>query len=480
MSLSARRSWTDRITKPSTIFVIIALMYIATSEYGGLMSKDTVSTAMASWALAVHHTVNLRFIHSVQSGTSGLWIVRGAHGTLVTNRFPGGILLAVPLYAIRGGAFSAQPAAISTALAAAGVCAVLYKVFLQFQTRKVSLLATAIFAFGTSNWSVASRELWEHSGSELLIALGMLALLKRRWGWAGLALGLTVLFRAHLGLAVMAIAIGIALVERRLRPSVVFGAAAVPGLVAYLAWNRIVFGHITLMGGYSSNHIAGSGVGLVGFLDNIAGTLVSPERGILVCTPILILCLIGMRKAWQTVTPMVRVFCVAGLVYLASQLWLIRYSGGDGFYGYRTCLETLVYCSPFLVQAGLIGIRRVPAAFTWLLAALSVTYFASAMFISAEFLGVWNPWTTWTPLQLIQQYGSGEVWLGRLVGLAGVFVAWAVLRELKRDDKSAEAPLLPQSSEPRIGITAPNSRVALFTGRRRPLSRDGTGIVHAG
>jgi hypothetical protein len=106
-------------------------------------------------------------------------------------------------------------------------------------------------------------------------------------------------------------------------------------------------------------------------------------------------------------------------------------------------LEALVYCSPLLVQAGVLGVRRVPAAFIWLLAALSVTYFASAMFISGEFLGVWNPWTTWAPLQLIQQYGGSAVWLGRLVGVAGVFVAWAVLREIRTHRDSAEVPLLP-------------------------------------
>ena len=127
-----------------------------------------------------------------------------------------------------------------------------------------------------------------------------------------------------------------------------------------------------------------------------------------------------------------RLLAFAGLVYLGSQLWLSRYSGGDGFVGYRTCLETLMWCAPLLVCTAAEGVKRVPAAVTWSLIGFSVAFFACAMFIPGEILGVHNPWTSWAPTELLSQYGLGRVLLGVFIGAASVFVVWGVLsKELR-------------------------------------------------
>ena len=65
---------------------------------------------------------------------------------------------------------------------------------------------------------------------------------------------------------------------------------------------------------------------------------------------------------------------MAGLAYLISQLWLIRYSGGDGFIGYRTCLESMPWAAPLLVRAGAEGVRRTGAVWGWILTAVSVAF----------------------------------------------------------------------------------------------------------
>ncbi len=411
---------------PIAVFVGVAIVYIATGTYGGNQSRDTMTAAIASWALAVHHTVNLHFVPLAQENPSPIWVVSGAHGALVSNRFPGAVLLAAPFYAIAGAKYSPVPATLTAALAAAGACALLYKVLLRLQTRAVAFAGTLLFAFATSNWTVSGRELWEHPGAELVIAAGMLFALKRNWALSGLMFGAAILFRAHLGVGVAAMCIGIFWLERRWRPAITFAVAALPGLIGFLAWNRIVYGHFTIVGGYSD--VGTSGVGPFSFLDNIAGTLVSPERGILICSPVLLLAAIGLRSAWRSSQKMERVFAMAGLAYLISQLWLIRYSGGDGFIGYRTCLESLLWAAPLLVRAGAEGVRRTGSVWAWILTAVSVAFFATGAFVQGETNGEVNPWTNWSPILIARQYGLDRVLLGAAIGLAGVFAAWGILR----------------------------------------------------
>jgi hypothetical protein len=408
------------------IFAFVSLVYIGSASYGGFQSKDTFTAAVVSWVLATHHTLNLSPLPQAHYDPPVLWVVRGAHGAIVSNRFPGAVLLALPLYAVVGGGYSAIPAAITTALCAAAVCVALYKVLLRLQPRHVALAGTAIFAFATSNWTVAAHELWEHTGAELFICLGMLAVLSRKWGLAGLAFGATVLFRAHLGVGAAVMCLGILWMERCWRPALTFACGVVPGVVAYLAWNWVSFGHFTVTGGYSD--VVPGGVGPLGFLDNVGGTFVSPERGLLICTPVLLLAALGLPTAWRSSPKAVRVFAVAGLAYLVSQLWLIRFSGGNGFAGYRTCLETLVWCAPLLVSAGAVGFKRVPSAVVWTLLLFSVVFCTSAVFVPGDTRGVFNPWTSWAPVQLATQYGLGRVLEGALLGLAALLIVWFVMR----------------------------------------------------
>lgn len=432
-TLASSRRLAERIRtlRPNAwvVFVAAAVVYIATGTYGGVQSNDTQTAALAAWALGAHHSLNLAHVAAVvntpKNTAAPLWIFYGAHGWLVSNRFPGAIVMAAPLYAISGSGLSWVPATIAAALAAAGACALLYKVLRRLHGSQLALAGAGAFAFATSNWTVSGRELWEHPGAELMIAAGMLAFLSRRWAWSGLAFGATILFRPHLGFGVAVMCLGILWIERRWRPTIIFAVSAIPGLAGFLAWEWLLFGRITTTG-YSD--ITPGGKGPLDFLDNIAGTLVSPQRGLLICSPIILIAVLGVRQAWRESPRSVRVFTLAGLAYLASQLWLIRYSGGSGFLGYRTDLETLLWCAPLLVSAGAIGTRKLGGNVTWILAAISVAFFAGGAFVKGETLGDVNAWTTYGLVPFAQQYGTGKVLLGVAIGTGAVFAAWGVTR----------------------------------------------------
>jgi hypothetical protein len=419
------RSW--------VLFVVVAAVYVSTGTYGGNQNRDTISAAVAAWALGARHTLDLSFLHMARMVPSPFWIVRGAHGWLITNRFPGAILVAAPLYAIAGGWYNPVPATVAAALTAAGAVAILYKVLRRLLPAEVALAGAALFAFGTATWTVAGRELWEHSGSELLLAAGMLGLLNRRWVLSGLAFGTSVLFRPDLALVAGVVGLGILMIERRWSPALRFGAAAVPGALGLLTWNWFAYGRLTVTGGYSGVHLTGQGP--VRLLQSIAGNLVSPERGLLVCTPGLVVAAVGLVEAWRRSVPQVRLLALAGLVSALATLWWTPITphsdafmtAGDDFVGNRYCLEALMLAAPLLVDAGSLGARRIGRFASWGLAALSIAFFSAGAFVQGESWGVGvDPWTHWAPRDLSALYGVFPTVLGGAIGLLAVATAFAL------------------------------------------------------
>ena len=417
-----------------TVFLCIAVVYVSTGTYGGNENRDTLSAAVAAWALGTHHTLNLAFLHPSKLAFP-LWIVPGAHGMLVSNRFPGAVLLAAPLYSLVGGPYGPVPATLTAALSAASACALLYKVIARFQPARVALASTALFAFGTATWTVAGRELWEHSGSELLLAAGMLAILDRRWVASGLALGASVLFRPDLALVGVVLGVGLLWAERSWSTFVKFGAATVPGVAGLFAWNWVAYGRLTVSGGYAGVRLMGQGP--VRLVQSITGNLVSPERGLLVCTPILLLAGAGLLPAWRRSSAVARLFAVAGLVCILSTLWFTPVTphsdafmtAGDDFIGNRYCLEGLLLAAPLLVEATVVSARRFGTAAAWVLSTLSIAFFSAGAFVQGETWGVnVDPWDHWAPLQVAYLYGAFPTVLGGAIGIAAVAVTWALLR----------------------------------------------------
>jgi alpha-1,2-mannosyltransferase len=87
------------------------------------------------------------------------------------------------------------------------------------------------------------------------------------------------------------------------------------------------------------------------FLVGILGSLFSPARGVFVYSPFLLLVVPGLAVAWRAAPPWVRYFAVGGVLNLLVTLWVLPFSGGNGFYSYRLPIETLFLAAPLLVLA---------------------------------------------------------------------------------------------------------------------------------
>jgi hypothetical protein len=212
-------------------------------------------------------------------------------------------LLAAPVFALASVVFdldetgSALAGKLAASLLSAAAAAVL---FLAVRARRrgetEALWAAGLFALGTTVWST-SQALWQHPAAVLFLAITLFCLARAEddtvWaGRAGLPLALMVAARhSDVVLAgVLAIAIGVRWPRRLLL--FVLCAAPVAGLL--LAYNAWAFGSPFAHGfsGSGSRFSETWGVGQ-------AGLLVSPGRGLFLFSPVAVLAIVGLVRAYR-------------------------------------------------------------------------------------------------------------------------------------------------------------------------------------
>jgi hypothetical protein len=235
-----------------------------------------------------------------------------------------------------------------------------------------SLALAGVFAFGTSMWSTATRALWQHGPSALFLALALYLLLRARQRpplfWVGLILGFAYLIRPTNALTVGFIGLYALVNQPRRTWLYVVGVAAV--LVPYVASNWLSYGN--LFPPYSYQLFERLATPRV-FLEGLAGTLISPARGVFIFTPVLLFSLYGIYLRLK------RQLSVRNLdLYLAGILlahWVVislfEDWGGAWSIGPRYFVDVLplfVYFLIPVVKAGLFAVPGWRLAFVALLA----------------------------------------------------------------------------------------------------------------
>lgn len=414
---SDRPAWFDAFL----VGVLGFLIFVATAKYHDPLNNDTRAAGVAAWQFAHHGNATLNAFHDNYA-----WIFP-SHGRYVTNRLPGVIFWATPFYVLLGGnGYPAiYPGAFAAALSAAIAVSVLFVLAARLVSRRAALLAALLLAFATGTWTVSADQLWTHGPAQAAVLLTVLLASRNQWLIAGLPAGFAILVRPHLGVVAVVLC-AFALVRGRNWRPLLIGVGCAAGAAILLAYNQALWGKWTIFGGYNQP-VAASGHKFETLFTGVLGDFVSPERGLLVMTPALLLLLPGLRRAWAAASDWVRSATVAGLAYLALQLWGIRFWGGDGFYSYRTTLETLTLCAPLLVLCWREWttktlLRR--AAFA-ALAAISVALHAFGAVINWVPGGInLSPWKTYMPIDLAHHIGATQtaawVAVGLLAAIASV------------------------------------------------------------
>lgn len=407
------------------VAVPLAVIYLLTANSTGVQANDAIATA-----LPAHRLVTAGDLWMDAYADDAPWLREGAGGHLVSNRFPGTIFLAVPFtwlhHLVAGPEFSFFAGAITAALVTAMAMAVLYLVLRRVTSPARATAATAIAALATPTWGISADILWTHGPTQLWLALGLLGVATERFARSGLAFGMAVFTRPPTAVIAAVTGIGESLRRRALRPLVRVGVMSALGLLALVAYNAVVHGDPDPVGGYNPDHLDRVVTMTVPrYLANVAGTLVSPARGVLVHSPFLIVLAIGLRRAWREAPAWTRTVAVAGVAYLLFHLRVNRFSGGFDFLTYRLPLEMLTVAAPLLVVAYVAWVRerrwRLVAFWTAVAASFSLQWLVAASLpldVNA------NPWTFGELAVTIDH--AHPLWLALLIAIPLVTAAVGV------------------------------------------------------
>jgi len=365
----------------AVLVAVMAAIYLPTATYDGAQSTDPGMVAVSAWTLAEHGTLDLSSIadaFAVDEVATGQTVE--VDGRIYTNRFPGTIFLATPFFLIFPGPFVA--AGVAAAVVAAFMIGFLYLVLARLLEERQAAVGAVVFGLSTATWSVSANAIWTHGPAQLWLVLAMLAMAQQAWATSGLAYGLALFTRPHLGVTAAVAGLWTSWEERRLAPAVRIAATAALGLAGYLVYTRLLFGSWTLFGGYGDamgDNLAQRGP--VDFAVDAFWTLFHPQRGVVVYLPVLLWLVPRIPGSWRTAPTWVRSSALAGVGYFVAQAWINRWSGGDGYWTYRYPLESLTLLAPLLAMAFVRldpGRRRI----AWILVAVSVAVQAAGAILN--------------------------------------------------------------------------------------------------
>ncbi len=244
-------------------------------------------------------------------------------------------------------------AAALTALGAS----LLFGVLRRLTEWRWALVLALVYALGAATWSISSQALWPHALAQLTLIVLCHVLIAPQptlaaLGVAGLAAGVAVANRPQM-LVFAALAFAFVCVTSR-RRALAFAAA--PALIGTLlvAYNWTTFS--TVAGGYGSfNHFDGP------LLEGLLGLFVSPNRGVLVYTPIMIFACWGAVQVWRTAAPpWLRWLTIGVVLHLIVHAKFTEWWAGYT-YGPRYLVDVLPALTLFLVY-GLVPLCRGSAA----------------------------------------------------------------------------------------------------------------------
>jgi len=357
------------------LFLAVSLpffaLFLATARTDLPYHIDAATNVFTAWAVGSTGSPVLHdyeeLADPVNKGVFA-WVVQSERGP-VSQYPPGTALLAAPLYALWPEAtdvsLSAENAAPDTrvtvpipslwpaALVAAGTTAAALGLVALMVTEtggstRMAAMTAIVGGLGTSTWSVAADQLWQHGPNMLWTALGIYLSARNRWGWAGLAFGALALTRPPVVL--VGAGLGVMLVlQGEIRSALRLLTGVTPGIVALLAYNRWLFGSPSVSGGYGNVYAERAASSEVtGYLANIGSAMFNFGHGLFVWSPFVMITMIGALAASKRLPTWTAASALGGLVYLLVQLRLNRASGGEGFSYYRYPLEPLTAAAPLL------------------------------------------------------------------------------------------------------------------------------------
>jgi hypothetical protein len=347
LSAAARR---PELVLFGVTFVIFALT--AARQY---LCFDIWSANYGSWQLTHRGTPYLDGVRIPELDGSPLrwvWIQDHApNGHVVITRAPAVVIAGLPAYLVsQPDSMTVLPGAITAAALTALAVVLMYRALCAVLEQRHAMAATAVFAFATPVWSVAANGIWPQTITVLGIATVAWAAASERYWMMGIGGVLLLWARPHAALVVAIVALVLAWKARRLGIALRAGLPGLASLPLLSLWTHWIYGSWDPTALYGAGAFQQVHQSLLS-LPNQAGMWVAPDRGILVFTPVLLVLLPALLRAWRQLPTWTTALLVAGLAYTVVQAALISFIGGDPVYGYRYGLEFLACATPAFAAA---------------------------------------------------------------------------------------------------------------------------------
>ena len=345
----SRGAWTGLALFVGSLFVFV----LTTAHF--IVHTDVWTTNYLSWRISATGNPwieGLSIPRLDHNPERILWEHAAVNGHLVIGRSPGAVLASLPAYWLaRPATMTSWPASVTAAfLTALSVC-LFYLSLVRERGPRFAAWAAVVFGFTTPVWSVAANSLWPHTVTILGITGMAWASSRGRWGWMGVFGGIALWGRLHTALIVAVLGLYTAWHRRDARIALRSGATSIGFLVLLSVWTRWIYGTFNPAGSYDSTVLAYKAHESMLNLPNQLGMWIAPDRGILIWTPLLLLLLPALKRAWPTLPDWSRGLFWAGLAYTLLQSALNPFTGGDVFYGYRYGLEFLACSAPAFALA---------------------------------------------------------------------------------------------------------------------------------
>jgi alpha-1,2-mannosyltransferase len=333
--------------------VVAFIVYALTAGYPSI-TWDVVAANLLSWQIATHGNpyFDLSTVPELDDNSlRAIWVVTTETGHDVIGRSPGAVALAVPLYWVLGGPWAPTAGALTAALLTAVTVVLLHRALLTQVSARLALVGALAVAFTTPVWTVAADGMWPHTVTILGIAGMAWAAATDRWWLAGVFGGIVLWGRLHAALLVAVAGLFLGWQRRDARIPLKVGLVSALFLALQCCWTRWAYDSWNPMASYDTgpfqDFASRHGIDLL----NHAGMWISPDRGLLVWTPVLLVLIPHAIRHWRSLPDWSRALAWGGVAYTLLQGTLNRFSGGDAFFGYRISLELLVSLAPALTIA---------------------------------------------------------------------------------------------------------------------------------
>lgn len=347
------------LVKYDYLILLFGVFLVYVNWANPLFMNDTIGTQALPYSILENHTVYLDETYQTCMNAPKTASLRrnfayrfvSVEGDHYASIFPIVTpVLITPLYAIpyffnipRSSILDLVMSHLASALISAFSVVFIYLACRYVSSRKVAVLSALVFAFATNTWSFSSQQLYAHGMSELLLAAMIFLVIRNEYRnstenivFLGICSGLFIFNRPSDSILVLPV-VGYVLWYHREKIGQYLFSGFLSGL-PFLFYNVLLFHN--LFGGYSK--IASRLSFDMTILSNYLGLLISPNRGLFVFSPILILAVFGFwimkdnnKPVYRFLEGTVIAMAITIMVYASFDDW----QGGDT-YGprYLTCI----------------------------------------------------------------------------------------------------------------------------------------------